>query len=831
MLTITDFSTALYALSKAKGYAATVVLTLGLTLGTLVAMFNLNYQILAAPLPFAEEDKLVVGSGRWLDSNGQVLSERSLPKVMLQMYSQRSASLTDHGLFAYAGTYTLRDLPQAPVAEIAYTTPGFMRMFQMPMLKGRAFDDSEEFGSQLAVAVISESLWRQHYQADPEIIGQHINVRDQQFRVVGVASADFKQPDFYGPMMGAVEVWLPLDFDGPLHSMPNSRGSAFLFYLAKLADAGQRQLFEQELRPQISSRWQEVSADTPTLAGRQVIFEAHSLRQFLQNDETQTLLMLAGALVLLLIAATNVTNLLLSHAAKQQRNLCIQAALGAQRKHLFSRVLAELSVLMLAAMLLALVVAEGVSALLHRFSSDLIPLYTDLGFGWSSLLFAGCCCLLLTLAFSSLISRRINLQALQQSLQSSGKGAGIQVSPRARQLLIGAQVMLAAILLVCSAQVLLHSISQLNKQLGFAAQDRFQVYLDNITPFPAASVPREEQDAFYRQRKDEMMQLRDALQQHPAIAKAAVANGAPASFYGPSGDFLRVLVSPDQPNQILDSRLLYTDQNFISLFDIGLLAGRNFSAQEISSRAPVVLISDTLARALLGDDRPVGQMVGQFLHSQSSLPPLEIIGITADWYATDSELFAPEKYRVYGTGNPIFASVILLQTKPRQHIDKAAINAAMTSVSPNYRVIDIASIAGNLTKLHYNTYLALGITSALVVLSFTLAAIGIYGVLNYSVQMRRFELGVRMAIGARPLTILRQLLAENLKPVLAGLFAAVLALVAIWFGFRHLALQVALSGSGFGLPLLLIVLLTVITSLLSVWGIIRKPAIYALQGR
>ena len=119
----------------------------------------------------------------------------------------------------------------------------------------------------------------------------------------------------------------------------------------------------------------------------------------------------------------------------------------------------------------------------------------------------------------------------------------------------------------------------------------------------------------------------------------------------------------------------------------------------------------------------------------------------------------------------------------------------------------------------------------MVILSFLLAALGIYGVLSYSVQLRRFELGVRMAIGARPVTILRQLLGENLKPVLAGLALAALLLVALWLGLQHSTFVVELSAGGFALPLALIVLLTTLTSLLSVWGIIRKPAIYALQGQ
>ncbi len=164
MISSKDFTTALYALSKAKGYAATVVLTLGLTLGTLVAMFNLNYQILAAPLPYADEDQLVVGSTAWLEKDGSVMYPRLLPvHVFRQLYPKPSALLSDQALFSFSYVgMTLRDLSHSPQVQIAYTTPGFMRMYQMPILHGRAFSADEDVGSQRPVAILSEKTWREH---------------------------------------------------------------------------------------------------------------------------------------------------------------------------------------------------------------------------------------------------------------------------------------------------------------------------------------------------------------------------------------------------------------------------------------------------------------------------------------------------------------------------------------------------------------------------------------------------------------------------------------------------------------------------------------------
>lgn len=187
--------------------------------------------------------------------------------------------------------------------------------------------------------------------------------------------------------------------------------------------------------------------------------------------------------------------------------------------------------------------------------------------------------------------------------------------------------------------------------------------------------------------------------------------------------------------------------------------------------------------------------------------------------------------RSYLPRNLISGTSLLVQLKPGTQLNKADLNQLMLKVSHNYRAAGMYSIQDNVDRALLNKYQTAAVTSSLVLVSFVLVAIGVYGVLSYNVQLRHFELGVRMAIGARPLTILRQILSESLKPIVAGLLLSLLVLTALWFGLEQLAFQVELSASGFTLPLLLIVLLTVLTTSLSVWSIIRKPAVYALQGR
>lgn len=825
MITQHDLWAACYALSKAKGYAATVILTLGLTLGTLIAMFNLNYQILAAPLPYADEDKLVVGSTAWVEKDGSVMYPRIMPRVMVQSYATPSERLSDQALLGYSFVgMTLRDLPQSPQIQIAYTTPGFMRMYQMPLLMGRAFSQKEEVGSHSAVAVLTEHVWREHYNADPAILGRKIRLGNVDFTVIGIASSAFREPRLIGPSRSN-DVWLPWDFN-PINQQGPAAINGWHFYLAKLNNASERMAFEQELRPQINSLFQDVIAAVPSQAGRSVQFNAEPLRLVLEGDSSsRTLWMLAGSVLLLLIAATNITNLLLSRAARQQRNLSIQAALGAQRHHLIRQIIAELGWLMLAAVLSALFVAEGAYALLQSYASDTLPQLSELGFNFASLLFAFGVSLLLALGFATLISGQIDYRGLQQNLQSSGKGGGLQISSRIRKLLIAAQVMLAAVLLVCAMQVLSQSVAQLREQVGFSSEHRYQITVDDSTPRPDQALPREQQQAALRQRKEELMQVRDALKQHPAVQQASVSNYPPISFDGVYGSATYV---PDlaNPSRLIESRVATTDQYYLPMFDIPLLQGRNFTAQEVATQALVVIINQAFAQKL----SPDGNVVGKRLYSQGGALNYEIIGVSANHQLPD-EWSAEEPNRSYLPRNLISGTSLLVQLKPDTQLNKTDLNQLMLKVSPNYRAAGMYSIQDNVDRVLLSKYLAATVTSSLVVLSFVLAAIGIYGVLSYNVQLRRFELGVRMAIGARPLTILRQLLSENLKPVIAGLLLAILALAALWFGVEQLAFKVELSASGFSLPLVLIVLLTVLTTLLSVWGIIRRPAIYALQGR
>lgn len=816
MFSIKDFSNAFYTLKRAKGYAATVIVTLGITLGALVAMFNLNYQILAAPLPYADAERLIVGQTPY-HVDGSILYPRVLPNyVATNIYRQKIAKVESMALVGYPfETIALRDKDDTPQVNAAYTTPEYMQLLQMPMLMGRAFQAEDGLDQRSAVVVISENTWRQHYGAQADIIGKTIILGETNFKIVGVADASFQEPQLEGPSRRS-DIWLPWDFHPTLQDPNLSAINSMQFILAKLLNADDHAALEQQMSVAFDKEYQDLIEGRTSDIGQFLSFTATPLKTHLSGDSSQrTLWMLAGAVALLLIASVNIINLILSRAARQQRNMAIKAALGAQKKHLFLSILSEITLLMSASLLLALLVAQGGYALLQSVASDYLPHVMKLTTNLPSLLFAILTTVLLAFTFAQIIISQVDYRALNNSLQSSGKGGGLQISAMTRNILIISQISLTAVLLIGSIQILQRSINEMTKYVGFKTDSLYHLTLDEISP----KINLDERLAMLESRKREMMEIRELLRQHPAINNISMANYAPVHYGGYYGTAHNP-TTIDNPKNILTSRLTTTDEYFLPLLGIELKQGRNFTSQEVASNTRVLIVNEIMAKKI----RPDGKVVGEKLYTFNS-GPIEIIGVVNDYKLYNDK----EPMQTYSP-RPLWPSItFILQLKPGATITRQEINAVMKQVTSRFRTANIYSLADNLKIHRFADYLAAGLTCSLIILTLFLAFAGIYGVLSYSVQLRRFELGIRMSIGARPGTILVQILKENLKPVGFGLFVATLLLPALWFFIQQSNFKVELSSLGFLLPILLVILLTSAATLLSVWNIIRKSPSFALN--
>lgn len=815
MISVRDFWVAFSSLRKSKGYVATIVLTLGITLGALVAMFNLNYQLLAAPLPYADQDRLYVMQcdlyrGSQMDSSSPL--NMSPYASVVEAYKKDNSYFEQKALVNFY-LETIRDLPDTPQVNATYITPEYLHMLQPPMALGRAFSQTEGLDSHAAVVVISYSTWQQIFKQDPEILNKSIRFGTMNFKVIGVTAEDFVEPQIVGSSR-LTQVWLPWDFNR-VPVMYRGWGG-FIdheFLVGKIKQNVTLAEIEHELSTRLNARFKEETAAFPYFNEVSLRFRLVSYRQLILGESSaRALMLLAGALVLLSIAVVNITNLILARAANQQRNMAIQAALGAQKSHLFNGFFAEVLWLMMLAALLSLLVAFSGIDLLKQVASDLLPRLSELSLTWQSFVFAFFSALLLALLFAFLVSHQVNYRALNGMLQSSGKGVGIQISAKVRKILILTQVALTGILLAASLQILQESLRHLSQPLGLATENIHQAILNMGSQTTA---PIEE-------RARNLIAIRDEISNHPKVLNASLASFSPVGETNPAVENIMSIDADFQQQKM--ANLTFADERYFDILGLELSSGRNFSLDEFQNNAAVVIVNESFARSLQSD----GLVLNKRFYSGSGQPGnnlYEVIGIMRD-LTLPGEVELP---RMFVPSASVDFPRFILKMKPGQVFTKTELNELIAKVNGEYKVSLLISMKDAHVKLLAQDSIAAWLTAALAFLALGLAAIGIYGVLSYSVQLRRFELGIRMAIGARPTTVFLQILKENLAPVVIGLGVALLVLLLLWLWVQQSIYTVPASPLAWTIPIVLILSLAALASLLSVWSIIRKPAINALH--
>ena len=812
MISTKQFSIALGSLRNAKGYVVAIVLTLGITLGALVAMFNLNYQLLAVPLPYPDQDRLYL---MHCDTyrNGQPESlgvSNIMPYPLLVESYKLPNDYIEQKALANFYVDVIRGLPDTPQVNTTYITPEYLQILQPPMSLGRIFSADEGLDAHAPVTVISYQTWVEIFNKDPDILSKTLRFGAVDFKVIGVTAAEFSEPQLVG-LGRQTQVWLPWDYN---LVPPDYRGwSGFVdreHLVVKLKPGVNLAEVEHDLSTRLNARFQQENASVSYFAGFSLGFKLITYQRVILGDsKARALMLFAGALVLLLIAAANITNLILARAASQQRNMAIQAALGAQKAHLFQAFLAEILWLMGLSVIVSLMVSYGGITLLKALAGNYLPRLVELNLSWQSILFALFAALSLAFIFAFMVSKQVNYRALNMLLQSSGKGVGIQISSRLRALLILIQVTLAGILLAINIHILQQSVAHISQPLGIAIDDIYEVEL-NIG-LQSASPPEE--------RKRNLIAIRDELLANSKVANASLTNFFPIGQNSAGADYGLIAATADYKDS-KRALLTYVDERYLDIYGIPLLRGRHFEAREFNEDTHVIIINETFARNLQAD----GQVLGKRYYAGLG-EPYEVIGIVKDLSLPG----VAEEPRMYMPQANVDFPRVLLKLKPNQAFTKEELNQLMAKVNSQYKVAVLLGMNSARDMLLAEDKVSAALTSALAVLTLCLAAIGIYGVLSYSVVLRRFELGIRMAIGARPATVFLQILKDNLWPVILGLSLALMLLLGLWLWLHGTSYRVSTHALVWVGPGLLIVSLVATASLLSVWNIIKNPAIYALR--
>ncbi|MEN3332202.1 MAG: putative transport system permease protein [Blastocatellia bacterium] len=755
-----DLRYGLRVLAKSPVFTAVAVLTLALGIGANTAIFSVVNELLLRPLPFRDAERLVTLWEVSPEGRHQNTTSRA------NFRAWREQSTTFEGMAAFSDQrLNLTGDREPEEVSVQLATPELFQVLGVEPLLGRTLNE-DDGRARSAGVVLAYGIWQRRFGGDPEIVGKPITLNGMPFNIVGVMPAGFQWHIRGRSGTGKpAEMWavLVMPTEGP------ATLGRFLSVVARLKPGVSREQGEAEIKA-IEAR---LGQDAPQY-NRGYGAEAIPLReQFVGNVRPALWILLGAVGFVLLIACANVANLLLARAAARQKEVALRTALGAHRWRIVRQLLTESLLLALLGSLLGLGLAWwGIPALVAISPRDLVNLQ-GVGINLKVLAWTLAISLATGIIFGiapALEATRLNLN---EALNEGGKGGGGQGahSRRLRSVLVVAEVALALVLLA-SAGLMVKSFARLrNIDTGFNPEN----VLTMVVRLAGAKYREDPQVVgFFRQATERIGAL-------PGVRSIGIVNYLP--LYGGLGSSTGFTIEGQPelpPGEGPGANVRVSDAGYFSAIGIPLLRGRNFTDVEDRQAKHVVLISESLARQYFPGEDPLGKHISVEMFDKPN--PTEIIGIVGDVrYDSLTDAAEPTVYFPHPDLTYEFMTLVI-----RTDSDPAAIAAAVRGevreIDPNQPVSDVRTMkqvmADTVGRARFNTLL-LGLFAGLATL---LAAVGIFGVMNYSVTVRTREIGIRVALGAQPSQVLMLILRQGLLLTLTGIgigLAGALALTRI----------------------------------------------------
>src|SRR5262245_62066248 len=623
-----DLRFGLRMLLKHKGFTLIAILTLALGIGANTAIFTVINAVLLRPLPFAEPERLLWFGG-WVGND----KEQGVTPADFLDYREQSRSFEQIAASVSDGiAMNLSGGGEPERLKGGYVTANYLDVFGVKPALGRTFAAEEGLEGGERVVVLSHTLWRRRFGADPSVINQSLTLDNRTVTVIGVMPPQFQYPP-------GVEIWLPFSFPASPQSPFRSREFHFLRPVAKLKPGVTRAQAQAEVET-IARRLQSLY---PKTNANQSLF-LWPLQERLVGNIRLTLLTLLGAVgCVLLIACANVANLLLARASARWREIAVRSALGASRGRVVRQLLTESLALAALGGLGGMLLAKWGVKLLVELSADYLPRADEVRINATVFGFTLAVALLTGLLFGlapALQSARLDLT---EALKEGGKGAGSGARRhRTLNLLVVGEVALAMLLLI-GAGLLINSFVRLQQvSPGFDEKNLLTARIDIPNPY---AQPEKKQQFF------------EQLQQHvaalPGVEAVGLVTELPLANQSANFKF-KIEGRPETaPGQSPDADIRAVNHDYFRAMRIPLLKGRNFTEVEVRDNAKVILISDELARLYFPGEDPLGQRLLRGPLGKEE--PLEIIGIVGDvrhrglGSVLRQTIYSPSLTRIYPT--------------------------------------------------------------------------------------------------------------------------------------------------------------------------------------
>jgi putative ABC transport system permease protein len=724
--------------------AAIVVLTLGV--GASTAVFSFINAILLKPLPLRDPNGIVLV---WETNrrNSQIpLSWPDLNDIRQQAASLSQTFAMTAGFFTMSGS----DVPEQVTA--ALVSPEVFDVLGVTPARGRTLIEDDDAPGRDKVAVLGYQLWQERFGGREDVVGRQVTLNDQTYRIVGIMPHDFwfLARDF--------QIWVPFQ---PTADAKENRSAHVLFVAGRLKHGVTLRQAQAEVSSIAASLAQTYPATNRALGAR----VARLPDEILQNVQPTLTALFGAVLFLLLLACANLANLVLTHAVEREREIAIRVAMGGNRWRIVRMFLAE-SVLLagIAASLGVFVARACIPAFASLFPTALpipVPGLENVRIDRTALVFSIVVSIVTTLVVSLapvLSATRVNPS---DSLKEGGRTSGGRRNKFRRMLLATAEIALAVVLLIGAGLMTQSFLRLQNTALGFNPKQ----VLTMKTPLPRFRYPdNAARMLFYTSALERLRAL-------PAVSSAGFIDVLPLS--GVAGQVAVRLLS-SAPDETLSALSRVADAAYFSVMEIPLRRGRLFAEQDGPGSAPVAVVSETMARQLWRSAEPIGET---FILANGSTP-IQVVGVVGDvrhWVGA-----APEAtfYRPYQQVSPSGASFVIRTSGPPLDL---AVPAQQTiwAIDRDQPITYLRTFDSDLADQTWAQRLSAAVLGVFAVVALVIAATGVFGVISTNVAQRTREIGIRLAMGAEPRSIVRMVVLEMTGWILLGVGAGVVGTIAV----------------------------------------------------